>query len=344
MRNFKKPPKLRELSFFKKEIEECKAKNKLKRISIAISLQCNLRCPYCYINAEKKRKKEISFQEIIKLIDQAKNLGVKTVTITGGEPLIYPKIKELVSYINKKKLISVIFTNSTNINEDIAKFLFKNNVSIIPKLNSFDPKIQDILTGVKNSFEKMKKGIDILIKTGFNKTKPSRLGLETIICKLNLNQIPKLFRFCRKNNIYPYFELLNLGGRGKNFHQDLTTTEAKKIFYDLLKIDKKEFGYDWIPRPPFVANTCNFLFTSLYVSSRGTIQPCPTIKIELGNIKKESLKEILEKQKTKYYRNIENIKGKCKICKYHNECYGCRGNTFNTTGDLFAHDPICWIK
>jgi radical SAM protein with 4Fe4S-binding SPASM domain len=350
-KNYKKPPKLKGLHFSKKEILKCVKNNALLRISIAPSKLCNLKCPFCYASAfTKKRinnlKGELSFEEIKSIILQAKNLGAKTITLGGGEPLIYPKIKELISFINSKKLIPLIFTNGLAISKELSKFLFSKNSSIIMKLNSLkEPAIHDEMVGnIKGVHAKIRKRLDILIETGFNKTKPTRLAIESVISRRNLAEIPNIFRYARRNNIHPYLELVTPSGRGKNYNKVLSKKEAKRIFYDLLKIDESEFGLTWIPHPPQIANSCQFFLTAIYIGANGRVQPCPTVDIELGNLRSEKLSEIIKKPLTAKFKNIKNnIKGKCRDCiKCDNLCYGCRGAAFGVSGDAFGQDPVCW--
>lgn len=343
----KAPPALRGLDFDKKEVDNCVRKNFLLRISIELSKACNLKCPYCFTNAEYKKtvNSELSLDDFKNIILQAKKLGAKTITLGGGEPLIYPKIRDLVSFINFQKLIPLIFTNGIAITKDLAQFLYKNDASVIMKFNSLDkPEIQNEMVGGVEVFERMQKTISILKEVGFNKSNPTRLSIESVICHTNLLQIPKIFRFARKNNIYPYIELITPTGRGKNYKNILSKEEAKDIFYKLLKIDEKEFGYTWIPKPPQVAATCKYYFTSIYINSDGKVQPCPGTDINLGNFKKEKLSDILNKTETKKIRDIKgNLKGRCGDCQFCLDCYGCRGAVYNLTGDLFGDYLTCWI-
>ncbi|MFA5127352.1 MAG: radical SAM protein [Patescibacteria group bacterium] len=342
------PPKLKGFDFTTEEIENCIKNNSILKISLALSKICNLKCPFCYANknfAEIDSIKEISFEKAKEIILQAKKSGAKTITLVGGEPLIYPKIKELISFINSNDLITVIFTNGTLINENLAKFLFENSVTLIVKFNSLDdPEVQNKMVGNINIFNKIQNTISILVNQGFNQTKPTRLAVESVISKTNISQIPKIFTFARENNIYPSIELITPAGRGKEYSEIISKDKARKIFYQLLDIDENKFGYTWIPRPPQVAATCTYYYTSLYINFDGKVQPCPTVSIKLGNINNESIFDILNKSETKKIRNIrENIKGKCRTCEYNKECYGCRGATFNLTGDIFNEYPVCWV-
>lgn len=82
--------------------EEVKKAIKRKRI-IPIHAQfiptnkCNMNCPFCSC-AEDDRQTEMSWEDAHKIIKILKGLGCKAVTITGGgEPLVHPKIKEIIN-------------------------------------------------------------------------------------------------------------------------------------------------------------------------------------------------------------------------------------------------------
>jgi radical SAM protein with 4Fe4S-binding SPASM domain len=348
MAEFKNPPELRGLDFTEKEVKETNENNRLLRVTIETSMACNLRCKYCFNKAGKPLPNELDKEEIKGVIDQALQLGAKCVIfIGGGEPLLYKDIFELIEYVNEKGATPLMFTNGTLATKGIAKRLFENNVSIIPKLNSFRPDVQDYLAGMPGAYQRMRKGLENLIRAGFNKAEPSRLALESIICRKNYIEIPRIFRFCRKNNIIPYLELISYKGRAKeNADLLVSSEEAKKLFYKILAIDRAEFGFDWVPIPPIIATTCQKLLYNMYVDCQGNVKPCVAVDVYAGNVREKSLKEMLQSKLFQSTRNIKkNIKGKCRACEYNlagSCCGGCRGNTYNMTGDLFAQDPICW--
>ncbi len=73
--------------------------------------KCNLKCPFCYL---KKRNPnlEMDFSKAKKTIDLFKKLGTKAVSISGGgEPLLYPKINELINYFYSKNIKIGLITN-----------------------------------------------------------------------------------------------------------------------------------------------------------------------------------------------------------------------------------------
>lgn len=56
----------------------------------------------------RKDKEELSFEEIKNLIIQAKEVGIKELDLVGGEPLIHPRILDVIAFaknIGQKILI-----------------------------------------------------------------------------------------------------------------------------------------------------------------------------------------------------------------------------------------------
>jgi len=67
-------------------------------IHLAITNVCSLNCSFCCFK-NRSRKDSLSIDKIIKTLDSFKRIGVKALEITGGgEPLLHPKINEVIEY------------------------------------------------------------------------------------------------------------------------------------------------------------------------------------------------------------------------------------------------------
>lgn len=344
------PPLIGGVDFSSSEIDLVRRTSKLLTLTYLVSNRCNLKCPYCYSNAGQALSKELTFDECKSVINQAKELGAKTIWIPGsGEPFLDKNFYRngefpLIDYANRKGLSVTFFTNGYFVTKTIAQTLIKKNVCVITKINSFNPQIQDFLTGSKGAFHKLQKGLENLIEAGFNKSIPTRLGIDTIIAKQNYHEILDIFRFCRINNIIPYITVtLHAGRADLHRYLDVPVPEIKDLFYKALEIDEKEFGYTWIPSPPIMADQCRKLYYDIVVTSTGEVRFCPGIPITIGSIREEPLFDIMHKSKLLHrIRNIkQHLKGKCGRCTNDSCIYGCRLEAYST-GDLFGEDPSCW--
>jgi radical SAM protein with 4Fe4S-binding SPASM domain len=333
------------LGFTGDEIMCCLQRNGLLSIELEFTRKCNLRCIYCYSTAGEPRDDELGTKELKSVIYQSKELGAKKIILLGGgEPLLYEDFEDIVLYIHSLGLKQVLFTNGTLLNKDIARFMLRKRVSIIIKQNSFNPEIQDMLAGIRGAFENIQRGIKVLMDAGYPHG-DATLGIQTIICRQNIHELPSMWIWARENRIIPYFELLTLQGRAKNIHSlEVPASDVKALFEHLENIDKMKYGITWRPYPTIAAFSCKRHLYSCLINSQGHVQPCTGIDISVGNIRNKSLKEILNTSEIiKKLRNVyEYLEGQCRECEYGHECYGCRGNAYQLTGNYLASDPSCW--
>jgi radical SAM protein with 4Fe4S-binding SPASM domain len=340
------PEKIYGLHFTRREIRDAVRRNRLLSLDLETSRICNLKCTYCYANSGKKQSNELSLKELLNVVDQAIALGVRSITVIGGgEPLMHPHIRELIGHIARRGIPQNLFTNGTLITPALARFLAARKVSVVVKFNSLRPEVQDELVGVPGAFKRIHRGIACLVDAGYARRPELRLGLETIICKDNYAEIETMWRYARDRGMHPYFEVITFQGRAKKERFNVPKEKLQRLFERLLAIDEQSYGYTWTPHPPIAALACQRHFYNLLVTSNGYVHPCSGVDINVGNVRHQTLKEILETAPViRALRRIDdNIKGKCRTCRLHKDCYGCRGFAYHYCGDFLASDPTCWL-
>jgi radical SAM protein with 4Fe4S-binding SPASM domain len=339
----KKPEQVYGLHFTRGEIEEAVKNNRLLTLDIETSHVCNYQCIYCYASSGKQLSNELSFEQLKDIVLQAKELGVKNISIIGGgEPMLYKNILDLARFIHQQGISQDIFTNGSVMTREIAAELLEMQVQIVVKLNSRNQEVQDNLAGVKGAGEKILRTLDLLIEMGYNKN--NLLGVESIICKQNIDEIPEMWVWARERNIIPYFEMITFQGRAKLHNLNVSVERLEKLFKALLKIDEERFGFTWNPHPPIAGLSCNRHFYNLVVTSNGYVTPCVGVEIRLGNVRYQKLADIIKNNVLiKNFRDMnKNVHGSCRTCRLNADCYGCRGMAYHLTGDCFASDPLCW--
>ncbi|MDZ7642323.1 MAG: radical SAM protein [Desulfurivibrio sp.] len=332
--------------FTLREVAEARARNGLLSLELELSLACNIRCIYCYAESGLPLEQELTLSEIKQVVDQAAGLGArKIIVLGGGEPLLYPDIFTVLDYILSKGMKADIFTNGTLITPAIARCLKEREVAVVVKMNSRDAAIQDLLAGCRGTFAAIEKGLAALREVGY----PGEnllLGVQTIVCSHNYRELPDLWRWARRQNIIPYVEMMTLQGRAAKYPELVVSSpDIQSLFERLALIDGEEFGFNWSPRPPLAASQCARHEYSCTVTSIGDVTPCPGVNVRAGNIRRQSLAEILAgSQVIQELRDIRHtIKGKCADCDHNATCYGCRGHAYQVTGDYLAEDPLCWL-
>ena len=134
-------------------VNSLKVKNKTKPLSVDIEIAaiCDLACPHCSREFLVTPDKVINFKLYKSIIDQAVKLDVPSVKlIWRGEPLLHPKVKELIQYAKESGIIEVIInTNGTNLDEKKENELIDSGLDQL--IYSFDG-------GTKKTYEKMRPG------------------------------------------------------------------------------------------------------------------------------------------------------------------------------------------
>ncbi|MCQ1537184.1 radical SAM protein [Methanosarcina sp. KYL-1] len=358
---FSPPPVLRGYMYGAGEAYEARDSNRLLAIRLETNTSCNLRCRYCYAKSGEEIKKIADFGALKRIISEAKELGIKSVVVIGGgEPTLYPDFRELIAYIDSLGIIPMLFSNTILMTKELTEFLYQHNASVMGKLDSLRPEVQDYLAGREGVSREIRQGLENLINAGFSEpAEPGklRLGVSFVSNRMNLEEIEDIWHFCRQNNIFPNMEILTPTGRANDELEDklLTAEEIKKYKLKLLEIDRKHYGYDWLPYTPITASGCLQHLYSLYINIDGNVRPCaptkldehPALKVDGEypyNVNRMSLKEIYASELFTYVRNIDKVlEGRCGNCEHLEECIGCRGYAYSV-GVNKGMDPLEALK
>lgn len=280
-----------------KEIQQAWRKDIPLTLSLYVGAKCNLKCLYCFTRAGILTENNLSEKEYKKIIDEAFELGVKRVMFTGrGEPLYYfPLLKRLLKYIKEKGGWSIVLTNAILMTPKIAKELKDLNCSVMTKINSFNPRIQDELAGVSGAAKKMYQGLNYLMQAGFNKTIPTRLANDNLICRLNYKEIPSMVQYFTSHNIqYVMEKILWMGRAVDNMERlKITKEELNELIRELKKKSIEGVSCYWSEGTYFSGEECIVDTITILVNEKGDIMPCWAREgLTIGNIRTTSLKDL----------------------------------------------------
>lgn len=128
------------------------------KLRISITSYCNMNCIYCH-NEGNLQNAILTKEQIKKIIDECKELNIKSVRITGGEPLISPEIEDICKMLSEDYKINVeINTNGIEI-EKLLRIINKGWIKkAIVGIDYYDKKIsKNSLRG--ESSQKIKENI-----------------------------------------------------------------------------------------------------------------------------------------------------------------------------------------
>ena len=130
----------------------------INKANIILTHNCNLRCKHCYIDAKscKENYKEI-YEKTKLLIDKLKKDKINNIMFTGGECMIFPYLKELITYAKELKMKTTIFTNGMIFDKEIFNLVDSINISIDGDIST-----HNYIRGNKNSYQNVLKVLDYL--------------------------------------------------------------------------------------------------------------------------------------------------------------------------------------
>jgi pyruvate-formate lyase-activating enzyme len=85
---------------------------------VEVTDECDLTCPGCYRHRLEGHRSLAEIEADVLLCQRLTNCG--RMSIAGGEPLIYPRIVEVVDFIRRNGMQPVIFSNGQNLTRELA--------------------------------------------------------------------------------------------------------------------------------------------------------------------------------------------------------------------------------
>ena len=80
-------------------------------VSLKITNECNLKCLHCSSDSGLPLRNELTLEEIQNLIGELAQIGVKRVTLSGGEPTIRKDSWDILGYLDDADIQVSLFTN-----------------------------------------------------------------------------------------------------------------------------------------------------------------------------------------------------------------------------------------
>ena len=137
---------------------------------IELTYGCNLHCVHCYTDCYNRPdliKQELSYEEVIRILDQLAEEGCLWVCFTGGEIFMRRDFLDIYAYAKQKGFLITLLTNGTLFTEAMADYLKEHPPFAIEiSCHGATEETFDRITQVKGSFQRFLKGIRLLVERG----------------------------------------------------------------------------------------------------------------------------------------------------------------------------------
>jgi len=175
------------------KVKNFKRKKALSWVVIELTEACNLNCIWCYANSGNVIKgRYMPLEKLESILKMLADAGVRQITYSGGEPTIYPYIKEAVKLAKDLGFVVHMNTNGFLFTKSFAKELRKLGLSQIQtNIDSIDPKRHNYIRGREGSFERAVKALRNADRAGITAVS------QTVLTRLNENEIFSIFVLSR---------------------------------------------------------------------------------------------------------------------------------------------------
>jgi len=323
---------------------------------IELTERCNNNCTHCYINLpandQDAKKRELSFEEIREIVDEAVEMGCLWWLITGGEPLLRQDFTDIYLYLKEKGLLTSVFTNATLITPDLVR-LFKECPPRDLEISVYavTERIYERVTRTPGSFGAFRRGINLLQKENVPFT------LKAMALRSNVNELEAMRDFCKPITNGPFrfdpFLHLRLRPDGKRNRQiknerlspeeivriELADKERKNGLLKKICEEKKrgeEAGHFDDDNHLFY---CGAGKTSFTIDPYGFFKLCSSLSHPdcVYDLRKGSLKEAWKKfvpQVRSMRTEDEECRKRCLRCPLINLCMWCPATAYLECGQL----------
>lgn len=136
--------------------------------SLDLTYRCNNICRHCWLwEAQNSScaQEELSFEELRRIVDEARQMGCQAWAISGGEPMLRPDFADIFDYITRKAVTYSLNTNGTLITPEIARLLTRKGNKMVA-LYGATPDVHDHVTRNPGSYEATMRGFAYLQEAG----------------------------------------------------------------------------------------------------------------------------------------------------------------------------------
>jgi len=325
---------------------------------------CNLACKHCWLapkfDADGTRFPVIDSDLFALIIEEARPLGLKNVKLTGGEPLMHPRIHRILDTIQDAGINLRIETNGLLCDEAMARHIADFDTPFVSvSLDGATARVHDSIRSVPGSYDRSVLGIRNLVAAGVD------TQIIFSIMRDNVHQYEEIIELAESIGVGSIkYNIIQPTERGQSLHRpgrDVTVAEyieiGRRIENELAARTPVTLLYDHpmafrplhrLADPVANGGSCG-IRQLLGVLADGTYALCgigtSMEEMNFGQAGRDRLRDVWER--TAALRTIRNelpksFRGVCSRCLLKEQCMGsCIAQNFYRTRDLHAPFWYC---
>ncbi|SFB52628.1 pyrroloquinoline quinone biosynthesis protein E [Amycolatopsis marina] len=317
--------------------------------------RCPLHCPYCSNPLElTAREDELGTDEWLSVLEQARELGVLQVHLSGGEPLSRADLPLLVSRAGELGCYVSLVTSGLGLTESrLADLVDRGLAHVQLSVQAADSARANLLAGARAHEHKIT-AAGLVTRAGLP------LSVNVVLHRANHDQLEAMIDLAERmgadrlelaNTQYYGWALRNRAALQPTREQLAAAepivraaTERLRGRMDLVYVLADY--YESYPKPCM----SGWGSRQLTVAPDGTVLPCPAATaistLTLENVRNRTLADIwYQSESFNAYRGEDWMRDPCRSCDRRSIDFGgCRCQAFQLTGDAAATDPVCTLS
>lgn len=324
---------------------ELRKKPELRYLFFELTDCCNLACKHCGSSCSRERGAFLDYATVERTLNQVSKRYTPNnimVCLTGGEPLLYNSLANVVHLASSVGFPVGMTTNGTLIDNLKAEQLASAGLDTIAVSLDGIGTVHDEFRNAVGSFNKAVSGIRALRAVGLEPQ------IISVIHSKNISSLSQMYAFLQELGIYSW-RLVNIDpiGRAKANGEYLLDSDGLRVLFDFI-LEKRRDPLN----PMEVTYGCSHFLTLDYehmlrdyyfqcgagtqvasIAANGDILACLDIErrkdIVQGNIYHDDFISIWEHGFERFRMDRTTASSVCRECKYNEYCQGDSAHTWN---------------
>jgi len=318
----------------------------LKLIFLDLTNLCNLRCRYCFNQRNLERSpSHLPIESVEKILASKLSRGVTNWFLSGGEPLYYPHLDDVLALFQRYGHRPKIATNGIALEPDVVdRWVSLGVQSVQFSLDTLDPAV----------FEGLNRGTgadhrSILANLEYAVRSPLRVVASSVLTRENVSEVGEIMQYCHRLGVDSYTLYPNVPAAKANLDLVVSIPQQLKVFEELLGryrdvtdtqivdvtipcIQFSDLYAQWKSRLTFRLHRCGAGQFNLKVTSDGRVSTCICQDAEdfiVGHIQESTIDEIWNSPRIEQFRSLPQAIPTCSECQLQAACRGgCRNEAY----------------
>jgi MoaA/NifB/PqqE/SkfB family radical SAM enzyme len=279
-----------------------------RRLTVAITAHCNLRCIGCRYGRDFMVGAQLSLQKVRELLDDAKASGIELVRLYGGEPLLHPDLPAMVRYAVGLGLSIYVTTNGILLKQKIDELYEAGLRNLTIGFYGIEAAYESYVQR-SGKFRRLEEGL-AAARSRYGTAISMQLNFLIMRPSCNLRSLHEAWDFAKRYEMTFHTDLIHYSlpyfTEGPNRELQFTAADSEvisELVAELLRLKKSDPSRmtdsaqsirsipDWLLKGSAMRVPCD-ANQLVWVGADGTVQLC-YVTFRLGNIYEKRLRELI---------------------------------------------------